>query len=1018
MSRWNAGRPPHSYETGKPPHKGKPGDPPHKGKPGDPPPEELGSIGDRVWQDDNENGLQDKNEGGVSGVEVTLLQRLPDGSFTVIATTTTDAHGAYLFDKLPAGDYKLEFEAPDGFVFTEKNANGDTIDSDVDPQTGKTDVISLGAGEHNRDVDAGLICIPAPPPPELGAIGDRVFVDLDKDGLQDEGEFGVPGVLVTLTGAGPDGVFGTADDFVRTTTTDASGNYLFDELPAGDYILDFEAPEGFTFTKKNVGDDDTIDSDVDNTGRSDVITLGEGEINLDIDSGLICDCPDPAPLLGAIGDRVWHDTDGNGIQDAGEPGVPNVTVELTGAGPDGEFGTADDINLITQTDVTGFYIFEGLDAGDYIVTFVAPDGKEFTTPNAGTDIRFDSDADPDTGETDVISLGAGERNITIDAGLVEEAPPPPELGAIGDRVWFDANGNGIQDPGEPGVAGVTVELTGAGDDGVFGTADDINLVTQTNADGLYLFDELEQGDYIVTFFAPDGTELTIQNAGTDPTVDSDADPDTGETDVISLGAGEINLTIDAGLVEEELPPPPPAIDVEKLVRGETTTSPVGPVCDIAGKPQALTFLFTGGSANTTSQKSASVSGNVPEEGTFRVVVSKEKDASKALSGKAKDTYFDGQVTVGDTYTATGDGGKFSSNTFIHVFDGNTPIQTSAYHLSCSQPINLGDVIGASQLVVYQGERGTFELPDPDLSPGLDDADADTAAEAVLINQGDTAVFTFLVTNPGEVALEDVVLTDDKVNPEFVGGDDNNNGLLDPGETWIYVASELAKTGLNTNIATVTGRSVLDGSSVEDFDPANYSTPTAPPPPDGPICKIAGKPLEITFLFTGGNRLDNDQSKSSVDGNVPEEGTFRVVVSKEKDASKALGGKAKDTYFDDQVTIGDTYTATADKFASNTYIHVFDGNTPIQTSAYHLSCSQPINLGDVIGASTLVGYVGEKASFELPMFSGADMAAVLAADDDDLNAESEVFFADSNSELAFADDGFGFSADAQEDALFA
>ncbi len=88
--------------------------------------------------------------------------------------------------------------------------------------------------------------------------------------------------------------------------------------------------------------------------------------------------------------------------------------------------------------------------------------------------------------------------MTVDAGVV----PPPVLGSIGDLVWSDTDGNGIQDADEPGVAGVRVELLDA----------DGNVVDSvtTGADGSYLFDELPLGDYQVRFTAPDGTTLSPQ----------------------------------------------------------------------------------------------------------------------------------------------------------------------------------------------------------------------------------------------------------------------------------------------------------------------------------------------------------------------------------------------------------------------------------------------------------------------------------------------------------------------------
>ena len=60
--------------------------------------------------------------------------------------------------------------------------------------------------------------------------------------------------------------------------------------------------------------------------------------------------------IGSIGDRIWYDLDADGVQDAGEPGLANVTVNLLGAGQDGAFGTADDFALTQVTGANGLYV--------------------------------------------------------------------------------------------------------------------------------------------------------------------------------------------------------------------------------------------------------------------------------------------------------------------------------------------------------------------------------------------------------------------------------------------------------------------------------------------------------------------------------------------------------------------------------------------------------------------------------------------------------------------------------------
>ncbi len=126
-----------------------------------------------------------------------------------------------------------------------------------------------------------------------------------------------------------------------------------------------------------------------------------------------------------------------------------------------------------------------------------------------------------------------------------------KTGQIGNKVWLDANGNGIFDQGEEGVEGVKVTLSGAGRDGIFGTSDDITKVRTTNHNGHYKFKNLAAGDYKVSFSdLPSDLKFTTPNVGDQEWKDSDViNPSTGMTDVITLKAGQSNNKIDAGLVQ-------------------------------------------------------------------------------------------------------------------------------------------------------------------------------------------------------------------------------------------------------------------------------------------------------------------------------------------------------------------------------------------------------------------------------------------------------------------------------------
>jgi hypothetical protein len=119
---------------------------------------------------------------------------------------------------------------------------------------------------------------------------------------------------------------------------------------------------------------------------------------------------------GAIGDFVWHDQDGNGLQDPEEPGLADVTINLY-----------DDIGnplATTTSDSGGGYSFNNLPAGSFIVEFIPPSGYVFTQQDSGAD-EYDSDGDPVTGRTITLALSAGEAADIWDGGFTEGTAPAP-----------------------------------------------------------------------------------------------------------------------------------------------------------------------------------------------------------------------------------------------------------------------------------------------------------------------------------------------------------------------------------------------------------------------------------------------------------------------------------------------------------------------------------------------------------------------------------------------------------------
>jgi hypothetical protein len=438
---------------------------------------------------------------------------------------------------------------------------------------------SHGVGALPASTSAGGPVIDVVTQPAL--VGNFVWNDTNHNGLQDAGESGVAGVVVTLRGAGADNILGDGDDTFATTQTDANGLYSFTGLNAGIYYqLQFNAPNGTTFTTYHAGTDNTIDSDAGTGGYSQVFVLNPGEINNTYDAGLVSNPPSTASL----GDRVWYDTNGNGIQDSGEGGAAGVTVKLIGAGADGVFGTADDVTLATTTtNASGNYLFSNLTPGTpYEVQFGTLANYHFTTAHQGSNGAVDSDADVNTGLSQTVTLTAGQIDNDIDAGLVANDSHNASIcGRMWDDSWQSYHDNvqtsGVQPhytnstgpfstvyyAADPGLPGITVTLTGAGADGKFGTADDIKLTTQTDANGNYMFSGLASGDYQVHFnqrspWINVAYQFVTKDVGGDDTKDSDVNSN-GTTDVIHLSAGQAQCHEDAGTY---LPVSPIVLDLD------------------------------------------------------------------------------------------------------------------------------------------------------------------------------------------------------------------------------------------------------------------------------------------------------------------------------------------------------------------------------------------------------------------------------------------------------------------------
>ena len=321
-----------------------------------------GTLSGTIYNDaDAWWSFNEDKEKPFEGVTVRLLDAdgnpVKDASGADI-TTKTGADGKYTFTRLPLGSYKVEV------VPGEAKLDGTDVNLADYKQT-----YGYGSSTTRSQIGQGKLVTPDPITLTSAApnatkidfgfvkpvsLGNFVWFDANKDGIQDADEVGVAGVTVTLDGQlDMDLVVDADGNPVKPVTTDANGKYVFTNLLPSSYGVTFTIPDGYSETVSKAGDDRAVDSD----GWQTWTILKQGQDDMTIDLGLIAD--------GTIGDTLFWDVDNNGGSEPSGADKPlaGVTVKLTYTTPAGVEKT-----LTTVTDENGKYSFKDLAPGDYVVT--------------------------------------------------------------------------------------------------------------------------------------------------------------------------------------------------------------------------------------------------------------------------------------------------------------------------------------------------------------------------------------------------------------------------------------------------------------------------------------------------------------------------------------------------------------------------------------------------------------------------------------------------------------------------
>lgn len=389
-----------------------------------------------VFQDSNGDGKRGDYDRGVPGIEVTLLE-----GETPLDSTSTDSDGkAALYAR--AGRYTVRVTLPAGYGISDGSVQSRTVDLDVSFATGEEEALTLAV---------------AP----VGALGGRVFEDMDNDGIMGDGDPGVAGVTVRIEG--------NRTGTVREITTDETGEYLFDFLPDDMYTISATLPEGMLYARYSQTGGD-LRSIFTGSNITREFPVRDAARVMDKNIGVVEN--------GVISGVAFLDLNCNGRLDEGEPGYAGVTVEaLRGSGSESQGKT--------ETGEDGAFRLEGLRGGDYQLRAILPDdGSIFsvTAEGAASEVnRFEQRSTRREFTIGGLTLGSGGETTAL-VGVAR-------IASVSGVVFEDAGYDGVLGEEDKRLSGIRVYAVDASGQSV---AD-----ATTNGRGEYTLTGLMPGVYTV-----------------------------------------------------------------------------------------------------------------------------------------------------------------------------------------------------------------------------------------------------------------------------------------------------------------------------------------------------------------------------------------------------------------------------------------------------------------------------------------------------------------------------------------
>lgn len=546
---------------------------------------------------------------------------------------------------------------------------------------------------------------------------------------------------------------------------------------------------------------------------------------------------------------AFNDQDFDGTRDAGEPGLANVQIRMTGTNDLGQ-----SINTTDLTDTNGTYRFDNLRPGTYqftqlttlsgfsppvgnlgtvTISSVQSDGSQgtiidtfddttqsvaasFSTVNQAS--TFSPAAPESIGNERDLFVQLTSANGRVELSANSDVPDHLDFGTLsgssglGRVVWDGADGNAT-----------TLNATGLGGvDLTANSADRITLLAGTELGGEVTINIYSSaGQVSRSTFAIPATNMALATASVSILFSSFTPVSGGGADFTDVGAIELILE-------------PTAVADGRI----DTIATFGPT-PIAGPNAANTSSIDLRLNKSVNNSAPTLGGNV----VWTISVSNDGP------GNATGVTVQDNLPTGVTYvSSTASQGSYNPGTGIWTINGlnsgstvslqiTTSVDTVGTKTNTAQVCahNEDDIDSTACNNVATEDDQASAAVTPNVTTGIDIAkfvngvDADTVATAPTVFVGANVSFTYTVRNTGNVALSNVRVSDDNGTTNtavddffatFVSGDTDGDNQLDVTETWQYSATRVAIAGTYTNKGTVTATDPT-GTQLMDMNFANY-----------------------------------------------------------------------------------------------------------------------------------------------------------------------------------------------------